>query len=49
MVRDPVFLEQAKKESFDIDAVSGDALQKLIGQIVATPKWQSERLAKILE
>jgi len=49
MVRDPVFLEQAKKENFDIDAVSGDALQKLIGEVVAMPASQGERLKKILE
>ena len=49
MVRDPAFLEQAKKENFDIDAVSGEALQKLIGEIVAMPASQGERLKKILE
>ena len=49
MVRDPAFLEQAKKENFDIEAVSGDALQRLIGEIVAMPASQGERLKKILE
>ena len=49
MVRDPAFLEQARKENFDIDAVSGEALQKLVAEIVAMPKAQGERLKKILE
>jgi tripartite-type tricarboxylate transporter receptor subunit TctC len=49
MVRDPEFLAHAKKESFDIDAVSGGELQKLIGEVVAMPKAQSERLRQILE
>ncbi len=49
MVRDPAFLEQARKENFDIDAVSGEALQKLVAEIVAMPKTQGERLKKIIE
>ena len=49
MVSDPAFLEQAKKEHFDIDAVSGDALQKLVSEVVSMPAAQGERLKKILE
>ena len=49
MVRDPAFLEQAKKENFEIDAVSGEAMQKLVAEIVAMPKAQGERLKKIIE
>jgi tripartite-type tricarboxylate transporter receptor subunit TctC len=49
MVRDAGFLEQAKKENFDIDAVSGEALQKLVSEIVAMPAVHSERLKKIIE
>jgi tripartite-type tricarboxylate transporter receptor subunit TctC len=49
MVRDPAFLEQAKKENFDIDPVSGEALQKLVAEIVAMPAAHSERLKKIIE
>src|SRR5262245_21324833 len=44
MVRDPVFLEHAKKDGFDIDPVSGEALQKLISEIASIPASQSERL-----
>jgi tripartite-type tricarboxylate transporter receptor subunit TctC len=49
MIRDPAFLEQARKEHFDIDAVPGEALQQLIAEIVAMPAAQGERLKKILE
>jgi len=49
MLRDPAFLQEAKKENFDIDPVSGEALQKLVGEIAATPKAQGERLRKIIE
>jgi tripartite-type tricarboxylate transporter receptor subunit TctC len=49
MVRDPAFLAQAKKENFEIDPVSGEALQKLVAEIVGTPAAQTERLRKIIE
>jgi tripartite-type tricarboxylate transporter receptor subunit TctC len=49
MLRDPGFLEDAKKANFDIDPATGEAMQKLIAEIVAMPKAQSERLKKIIE
>ena len=49
MVRDPAFLAHAKKESFDIDAVSGEALQRLVEEIVAMPQSQKDRLKAIIE
>ena len=49
MVRDPVFLEHAKKENFDIDPVLGDALQKLVSEIATMPAAQGEQLKKIIE
>jgi len=49
MVRDPAFVEQAKKENFDIDPVLGDALQKLVSEIAAVPAAQGEKLKKIIE
>ncbi len=49
MVGDPAFVEQAKKENFDIDPVSGVALQNLVSEIVAVPAAQTERLRKIIE
>jgi tripartite-type tricarboxylate transporter receptor subunit TctC len=49
MVRDPVFLEHAKKDGFDIDPVSGEALQRVVSEVVAIPHRQAERLKKIIE
>jgi tripartite-type tricarboxylate transporter receptor subunit TctC len=49
MVRDPAFLEHARKENFDIDPVTGDALQGLVREIVGAPAAQTERLRKIIE
>jgi tripartite-type tricarboxylate transporter receptor subunit TctC len=49
MINDPVFLEQAKKEHFEIEPVSGEDLQKIVADIVATPRPIAERLQKILE
>ncbi len=49
MVSDPAFLEQAKKERFDIDPVSGEELQKIVAEIVGLPKSQGDRLRTILE
>jgi hypothetical protein len=49
MVRDPAFLEAAKKEHFDIDAVSGAELQAIVADMVATPEPLAERLRGIIE
>ena len=49
MVRDPAFLDDAKQAHFDIDPVPGEALQKLVGEVVTIPKGQAEKLRKIIE
>jgi tripartite-type tricarboxylate transporter receptor subunit TctC len=49
MLRDPEFIAHAKKENFDLDPVPGEALQKLVSEIVAMPREQAERLKKIIE
>ena len=49
MLRDPAFLQEAKRENFDIDPVSGEAMQKLVEEMVAVPKAQGERLRRIIE
>jgi tripartite-type tricarboxylate transporter receptor subunit TctC len=49
MIRDPAFLEQARREHFDIDPVTGAELQKIVTEIVAAPKAHSERLRPIIE
>jgi tripartite-type tricarboxylate transporter receptor subunit TctC len=48
LMRDPGFLAEAKKEHFDIDPVSGEALQKIVGDIVGTPKPLADRLQQII-
>jgi tripartite-type tricarboxylate transporter receptor subunit TctC len=49
MVRDPAFLEQARREHFDIEPTTGEAMQRLVSEIVAIPKAQSERLRQVIE
>ena len=48
MVKDPVFLEAAGKENFDINAVSGEDMQKIVADIIATPKSIADRLTQII-
>lgn len=47
-VKDPVFLEAAAKSGLDIEPVSGADLQRIVDEIVRTPKDVTERLAKII-
>jgi hypothetical protein len=49
MVRDPEFIQQARRENFDIEATTGEAMQKIVTEMMAVPKAQSERLQKIIE
>jgi tripartite-type tricarboxylate transporter receptor subunit TctC len=49
MVRDPAFLEQARREHFDIEPTTGEAMQRLVSEIVAIPKSQGERLRQIID
>ena len=48
MVKDQVFLSAAAKEGFEINAVSGEEMQKIVAQIVATPKSIADRLSQII-
>jgi len=48
MVRDPAFLDQAKKENLEINPVSGEELQRIVADIVATPKKIADRLNEII-
>jgi tripartite-type tricarboxylate transporter receptor subunit TctC len=47
-MKDPAFLAQAKKQSFDIDPVSGEDLQKIVDEMLASPKAVTDRLNEIL-
>ena len=48
MVRDRAFLDQAQKENLEINPVSGEELQRIVADIVATPKSIADRLAEII-
>ena len=47
-MKDPEFIRDAKDGKMDLDPVSGQDLQKLIGEIVATPKHIADRLTDII-
>lgn len=47
-MKDPNFLAAAEKAKMDINPVSGADLQKIVAEIVATPKPVAERLQKII-
>ena len=47
-MKDPAFIAEAKKEHLDLAPVSGKHLQKIVGEIVATPKNVADHLSKII-
>ncbi|MDB5507765.1 MAG: Tripartite-type tricarboxylate transporter, receptor component TctC [Hyphomicrobiales bacterium] len=47
-MKDPAFLEEARKTGLDINPISGVELQKVVSDIIDTPKAVTERLASIL-
>jgi tripartite-type tricarboxylate transporter receptor subunit TctC len=49
MVRDVGFLQQASKEGLDINPVSGEDIQKIVSDIIATSPEVVARLAEIIE
>jgi tripartite-type tricarboxylate transporter receptor subunit TctC len=48
MIKDPAFLAEAEKEHFDINPISGEQMQRIVEQIVATPKPIADRLQQII-
>jgi tripartite-type tricarboxylate transporter receptor subunit TctC len=48
MLKDPGFLSDAQKANLELDPVSGEELQEIVEQILATPKTITKRLADIL-
>jgi tripartite-type tricarboxylate transporter receptor subunit TctC len=48
MVKDPAFIDEAKKSNLEVDPLSGEELQKIVNDIIATPKETAERLASII-
>lgn len=47
-MKDPAFLAQAKKQAFDISPVSGEELQKIVEDMLASPKPVTDGLNEIL-
>ena len=47
-VRDGDFIREAREAKMDLDPVSGEELQKLVSEIVATPKHIADRLTDII-
>ena len=48
-MKDPAFVAEAKKIDLEIDPVSGAEMQKIVADIVATPKETVNKLFKIIE
>jgi hypothetical protein len=48
-MKDPAFLEAAKREGLEIDPVSGEQLQKIVNDILAAPQNVRDRLATLIE
>jgi hypothetical protein len=47
-MKDPAFLEEARRSRLDIEPVSGTELQSVVGEILTSPKAVKDRLASIL-
>ena len=48
-MKDPAFLEAAKREGLDIDPISGEQLQKVVSDILAAPQAVRDRLSKLID
>jgi tripartite-type tricarboxylate transporter receptor subunit TctC len=48
MIKDPAVLADAQKRNIDINPVAGEELQKIVEEIVATPKPIADRLQQII-
>ena len=47
-MKDPAFLEEAKKQNLDISPSTGEELQQVVADILATPKAAADRLNKAI-
>ncbi|MDB5649429.1 MAG: tripartite tricarboxylate transporter family receptor, partial [Hyphomicrobiales bacterium] len=48
MIKDQAFLDDAKRERLDINPVAGAELERIVAEIVATPKPIADRLSTII-
>jgi len=49
MVKDPDFLKEAATLNFDVAPVRGEAMQKIVADVLATPKPLRDRARPIIE
>ena len=49
MVHDLVFIEEARREKFDIEPTTGQAMQDVVTEMMSAPEGEKERLRKIIE
>ncbi len=49
MAKDPEFLKEAEKLKMDVDPVAGEAMQKIVAEVLATPPHLAARAKAILE
>ena len=48
-MKDPDFIAETAKLNIEIDPVSGEAMQKIVAGVLATPKAVGERAKPLLE
>jgi tripartite-type tricarboxylate transporter receptor subunit TctC len=48
MLKDPAFIEEAKKQNLDIEPVPGEELQQIVAEIAGAPKASIDRLNEII-
>ena len=47
-MKDPAFLEQAQKQQFDINPISGEELQAIVQEMVSSPSRVISGLRRII-
>ncbi len=48
-MKDPAFLDAAKREGLEIDPVSGEQLQRIVNEILSAPQAVRDRLAALID
>lgn len=48
-MKDPEFLDEARKLNFEVEPVLGEALQQVVAKVLSTPKHVAERARPILQ
>jgi tripartite-type tricarboxylate transporter receptor subunit TctC len=48
MLKDPAFIDEARKQNLDIEPVSGEELQQIVADIAGAPKASIDRLNEII-